>query len=131
MAERNLCFTVVVFFFFYFCHPDITICCLASAVRQMSQTAKVWEARAWQRGRRSAPHPFLIMKPSLIKAKDNYFLNFFCSVATFLLLPAFPFIYRFSLFLFTAPPCLHHMAADQIMSNILPSQVFAICSFQT
>lgn len=31
---------------------------------------------------------------------------------------------------FTPPPCLHHMVADQIMSNILPLQVFAICSFQ-
>lgn len=41
------------------------------------------------------------------------------------------FYLSFSLFLFTAPPCLHHMAADQIMSNILPLQVFAICSFQT
>ena len=29
-----------------------------------------------------------------------------------------------------SPPCLHHMVADQIMSNILPLQVFAICSFQ-
>lgn len=67
----------------------------------MSQTAKVWEARAWQRGRRSAPRPFLIMKPSLIKAKDNYFpISFapwphhFCCQHFLLFVVSIVFVYR-------------------------------------
>lgn len=81
-------FALLCLFVFYFCHPGVTRCCLASAVWQMSQTAKVWEARAWQRGQRSPPHPFLLLKPSLIKANDNYFLDLFwphCCLLHFLL----------------------------------------------
>lgn len=55
------------------------------------------------------------------------------SVATFpIALPVFqpPLVYLFIYFCVCPPPCQHHMVADQIMSNILPLQVFAICSFQ-
>lgn len=70
-------------------------------------------------------------KPSLITPKDNYFLDLF-----YRLLVTFPFVLLVFLLLFTylsilcvsippsLPPCLHHMVADQIMSNILPLQSF-------
>lgn len=97
----------------------------------MSQTAMVSEARAWQRGQESSARPFLLMKPSLIKAKDNYFPLFVLLGGHIISAACIFFDFSLSLFLFTASSCLHHMAADQMMSNILPLQVFAICSFQT
>lgn len=127
MPGRNHCFV-----YFFLVRPRrrdnmlFSICCMVNVTGSQSI-----RARAWQRGQRSRPHPFLPMKPLLIKAKDNYFLDLFCSMPRLLLLPTFSFLYLLPLFLFTAPSFLHHMVADQIMSNILPLQVFAICSFQT
>lgn len=78
---------------------------------------------------------------TLLQAKPliNYtlkiiiFLICLRSLVTFpIVLPVFlsALVYLFIYFCVYPPPCLHHMVADQIMSNILPLQVFAICSFQ-
>lgn len=116
-------FALFFFSFFYFCHPDVSICCLASVAWQMSQTAMVSEARAWQRGQGSSAHPFLLMKPSLIKAKDNYFPDLFCSVATLFLLPTFSLISLFGCF------CLPPLSACTIWLQIKWCQTFCPCKF--
>ena len=83
-----------------------------------------------QRGRRGVGgatwHLLLQVKPLI--NYDLKIITFLICFATFpIVLPAIFFLLLFtylSLFVFTAPSRLHHMAADQIMSNILPLQVF-------